>query len=171
MRRPSRTLLTATAAALSAALLVLLLAVTLDQRGMLSGTLLGDFILVRVQGFHYAIVGIGFALAALSTANGRLGSLVERRHEIGVLKAVGWRSVSVAHLFVLEGLLVGLTGGLVGALVGCGAGLLLYRQLSVAWVPTALIAMGVAGLVGALAALYPARLAAQVPPAEALRYE
>lgn len=171
MRRPARTLLTATASALSAALLVLLLAVTLGQRGMLSGTLLGEFILVRVQGFHYAIVGIGFALAALSTANGLLGSIVERRHEIGILKAVGWRSLSVARLFVLEGLLVGLAGGLVGALLGCGAGLYLYKALSPAWAAMAAAGMGVAGLVGAVAALYPARLAARVPPAEALRYE
>jgi len=171
MRRPARTLLTATASALSAALLVLLLAVTLGQRGMLSGTLLGEFILVRVQGFHYAIVGIGFALAALSTANGLLGSIVERRHEIGILKAVGWRSLSVARLFVLEGLLVGLAGGLVGALLGCGAGLYLHKALSPAWAAMAAAGMGVAGLVGAVAALYPARLAARVPPAEALRYE
>jgi ABC-type antimicrobial peptide transport system permease subunit len=96
---------------------------------------------------------------------------MERRHEIGVLKAVGWRSLSVARLFVLEGLLVGLAGGLVGALLGCGAGLHLYKALSPTWAAMAAAGMGVAGLVGALAALYPARLAARVPPAEALRYE
>ncbi len=171
VRRPARTLLTVIGSALSAALLVLLLAVTIDQRGMLSGTLLGEFILVRVDRFHYAIVGIGFGLAALATANGLLGGIIERRREIGVLKAIGWRTTFVARLFVLEGILLGLAGGVVGALLGGGAFSYLYRTLSPTLALVALVGAGVAGLVGGLAALYPAFVAARVPPAEAVRYD
>lgn len=129
-RRSVRSLLTGIASSLSAGLLVLLLGVTLQQRGMLGGTLLGEFILVSVERFHYAIVGIGFALAALSTFNGLLNSILERRREIGVLKAIGWRTVSVVRLFILQGLLLGMAGGLLGALAGVLAYFYLYRSIS-----------------------------------------
>ncbi|HEY4691674.1 MAG TPA: FtsX-like permease family protein [Anaerolineae bacterium] len=171
MRRPGRALLTGLTATLSAALLVLLLAATLDQRGMLSGTLLGEFLLVRIERFHYATAGIGLVLAALSTANGLLGSIVERRREIGVLKATGWRTRTVAGLFVREGTLLGLAGGALGALLGSLAYLYLYQSVSPGLTLAILVGAGVPGLVGALAALYPAQVAAEVPPTEALRYE
>lgn len=170
-RRRVRSVLTGMGSALSAALLTLLLGVTLQQRGMLGGTLLGEFILVNVQGYHYAIVGIGLGLAFLSTFNGLLGSILERRREIGVLKAMGWRTVSVARLFILQGLLLGIVGGFVGALVGGLVYLYLYRSVSSGLLLAILCGLILPGLVGALAALYPARLAARVPPAEAVRYE
>lgn len=170
-RRSVRSVLTGIASALSAGLLTLLLGVTLQQRGMLGGTLLGEFILVDVERFHYAIVLIGFGLAALSTFNGLLNSILERRREIGVLKAIGWRTASVARLFILQGLLLGITGGALGALAGLLAYFYLYRSVSSALALVILLGISVPGLVGALAAIYPARLAARVPPAEAVRYE
>lgn len=169
-RRPGRALLTALGAAVSAALLTLLLAVALDQRGFLSGTLLGEFVLQRIEPYHYAIAGIGFALAALSILNGQLMSVLERRREVGVMKAIGWRTRSVAAQFVLEGALLAAVGGAAGAAVGLAIFWALYRSLP-ASPAVGLLPPLAAGLVGALAALYPARLAARVPPAQAVRYE
>jgi putative ABC transport system permease protein len=170
-RRWSRSALGALTAALSAALLVLMLGVTVDRQGAMSGTLLGEFILVRIEGYHYAIVGIGFGLAALSLANSLLAGVLERRREIGVLKAVGWHTVTVARLFLLEGGLLGLLGGLAGAMLGLAifAGLYETVSLSLGWIGLVGVLTPVA--VGALAALYPARVAARIPPAEAVRYE
>lgn len=170
-RRRVRSIFTGMGSALSAALLTLLLGVTLQQRGMLGGTLLGEFILVNVQGYHYAIVGIGLGLAFLSAFNGLLGSILERRREIGVLKAIGWHTVLVARMFILQGILLGMVGGAVGALVGGLAYLYLYRSVSMDLVLAILSSVSLPGLVGALAAVYPAWLAAKTPPAEAVRYE
>lgn len=170
-RRTVRSLLTGLGSALSAGLLTLLLGVTLQQRGMLNGTLLGEFILVNVEGYHYAIVGIGLGLAFLSTFNGLLGSILERRREIGVLKAVGWRTDSVARLFIAQGIILGIVGGSVGALAGTLTFFYLYQSISADMTVAILLGISLPGLVGALAALYPARLAANVPPAEAVRYE
>jgi hypothetical protein len=171
LRRAGRTLLAGLTAVLSAWLLVLLVAVLLEQRGMLGGTLLGEFILVRVQGFHYAIVGIGFGLAAFSTANSLLAGVLERRREIGALKAMGWRTGAVMGIFVLEGALLGLGGGTMGALLGSLTFVYLYRTIVPGLTLAMLVGISVPGLVGALAALYPARVAARVPPAESVRYE
>ncbi len=170
-RRSVRSILTGLGSALSAGLLTLLLGVTLQQRGMLNGTLLGEFILVNVEGYHYAIVGIGLGLAFLSTFNGLLGSILERRREIGVLKAIGWRTTSVARLFIAQGIILGIVGGSVGALAGTLAFFYLYQSISADMMVAILLGISLPGLVGALAALYPARLAANVPPAEAVRYE
>jgi putative ABC transport system permease protein len=170
-RRWSRSALGGLTAMLSAALLVLMLAVTVDRQGAMSGTLLGEFILVRIESYHYAIVAIGFGLAALSLANSLLAGVLERGREIGVLKAVGWRTATVARLFVAEGTLLGLLGGLAGAALGLALFAGLYQSVpaSLGWIA----AVGVLAplLVGALAALYPARVAARIPPAEAVRYE
>jgi hypothetical protein len=170
-RRWSRSALGGLTAMLSAGLLVLMLAVTVDRQGAISGTLLGEFILVRIESYHYAIVAIGFGLAALSLANSLLAGVLERRREIGVLKAVGWRTPTVARLFVLEGVLLGLLGGLGGAALGLATFVGVYETFSpsLGWIT--LVGVLTPAIVGALAALYPARVAARVLPAEAVRYE
>ncbi len=48
------------------------------------------------------------------------GLVSERRREIGVMKAVGWRSRDVIRVFMGEILLLGLFGGLLGIVLGSG---------------------------------------------------
>jgi putative ABC transport system permease protein len=58
----------------------------------------------------------GMALAWVALA----GLITERRREIGVMKALGWRSRDVIHVFLGEILLLGLLGGLLGIALGSG---------------------------------------------------
>ena len=170
-RRRARLGLALAAVAVAGGLVTLFGVATLGTRGYLSGTLLGEYLLLHIEGYHYGMAAVVLGVAALAVADALIDEVLARRREIGVLKAVGWRDRQVAGLFVREGLLLGLAGGVLGWLVGLAAYGLLYRGLPAqAWWVT-LPALGVPVLVGAVAAWYPARQAARVPPAEAVRYE
>ncbi len=170
-RRWSRSLLAGMTAALCAGLLVVLVGVVVDRAGYLSGTLLGEYILVKVGGYHWMLVGVGFGLAAAGMGNALLAGVVERRREIGVLKAMGWRTGEVAKLFLMEGAVLGFVGGLVGVVLGVVAYLVLYQGVRVGLLWAALSGLGVTGIVGLVSAVYPAWVAARVTPAEAMRGE
>ncbi len=170
-RRWERTLLLALIVVFSTALGVLFLEATLHTKGYLRGTLLGDYILLHVEWYHYSMVAVSFLVAALAMADAAVVEVAERRREIGVLKAVGWRDGAVGRLFLYEGVVLGAMGGVVGTVLG-----LLTFALSYGAVPGALVPVSLAGIVtpaavSLLAILYPARAAAGVPPAEAVRYE
>jgi len=155
----------------SAGLLTLFGAATLGMRGYLSGTLLGEYLLLRIEGYHYGMVMVVFIVAAFAMTDVMILETLERRREIGVLKALGWRTGAVARLFLLEGAVLGLLGGLAGTALGLAVYLGLYRSVGVGLVWAVLAGLGVPTLVGVLAAVYPARVAAAVAPAEAVRGE
>ena len=126
-------------------------------------------------------------VAALGITNTLVMSVLERTHEIGVMKAVGARDGHVLGLFLVEGALIGLLGGCLGLLFGWLASfpgeafaLSVVKRQGELHPDQALFAfplwlvLGVplfATLVTTLAALYPARRAARVNPIEALRHE
>ncbi|MDY7078177.1 MAG: ABC transporter permease [Chloroflexota bacterium] len=171
LRRRTRAVLMILTMTLATALLTVLLVGSLGLRGYLSATLLGEYLVLRIEGHHYLMAGVCLLVAGLTTADALLVSALERRREIGILKAVGWRTEAVARLFVVEGMLLGLAGGVMGWLAGLAVyGLLYWGLPTQAWWVT-LPALGMPVLVGALAAWYPARQAARMPPAEAVRYE
>ncbi len=171
VRRRTRTLLSLLAAALSTALLVILLGVLVDRHSYLSGTLLGEYILVQVEGYHYALLGIGFTLAAFAFAEHLLAGVLERQREIGTLKALGWQTLTIAELFLLEGGGLGLMGGAAGSVLGLLAFWGLYRTISLRLLGIAFLGGGLSGLIGVVAAVYPARVAAAVSPAAVMRGE
>lgn len=171
LRRRIRTYLTALTIALGTALLAAFLTGTMALRGYLSGSLLGDYVILRVEPLHYVMAAVTLLVAGITTAESLLVSALERRREIGVLKAIGWRGSQVLRLFLLEGLTLGLIGGLVGVATG---GLLmfgLYGGGSATWIPFLVGSLAVPLLVGLAAAAVPGCLAARTPPAQAVRYE
>jgi cell division protein FtsX len=171
LRRRMRSLLVAGVMGAGAGMLALLVSLLAGMRGYLALTLLGRYILVRVSGYHWGMVGVMMAVGALATADVLLAGVLERRREIGVLKALGWRTGAVARLFLLEGAVLGLLGGLAGTALGLAVYLGLYRSVGIGLLWAVLAGLGVPTLVGVLAAAYPARVAAAVAPAEAVRGE
>jgi putative ABC transport system permease protein len=128
---------------------------------------------------------LALAVATLGIINTLVMAILERRREIGILKALGAADKDVRDLFFVEAGVMGLFGGALGAALGwmigqaitVGSNFYLSRQglpsahvFSVPWW-LVLAAVGFAVLVSLVAGLYPAMRAARLNPVEALRYE
>jgi len=128
---------------------------------------------------------LALAVATLGIVNTLVMAILERRREIGVLKALGAADSDVKQLFFVEAGVMGLAGGVLGVLLGWLIGqaltfatnVYLKRQelpgVQISSVPLWLIAgaIGFAVLVSLIAGLYPASRAAKLNPVDALRYE
>jgi putative ABC transport system permease protein len=130
-----------------------------------------------INAFLIGIGSISLVVAGVSILNVMLMSTVERRGEIGVLRAVGVQKMDVVRMILSEAALLGGVGGLGGAVLSILAGLVLnWFVLSdplVTFRPVNLLYVGVAVFFGiatsVLSGLYPAWKAANEPPVEALR--
>ncbi|MFW5911699.1 MAG: ABC transporter permease [Halolamina sp.] len=129
---------------------------------------------------NLALIGIGsisLVVAAVSILNVMLMSTIERRGEIGVLRAVGIRRGEVLRMILAEACFLGVIGGAVGAVVALGVGLLLNEVLfgdptlvfQWASVQYLLLGFGFAVVASLLSGLYPAWKAANERPVETLR--
>lgn len=137
----------------------------------------------------YAFLGIFGSLALMVASIGIVNTLVmailERRREIGIMKAIGASDGDVKKLFFAEAGAMGILGGLVGVALGwaigevinLGTNVYLRRQSlppehfwSVPWwlVGGAIL---FAFVVSMVSGLYPAGRAARLDPVQALRYE
>jgi putative ABC transport system permease protein len=128
---------------------------------------------------------LALAVASLGIINTLVMAILERRREIGVLKALGAEDRDVRQLFFAEAGVMGLAGGLFGVLLGWAIGraiqfatmIYLKRQgmnppniWSVPWW-LVLGAIVFAVVVSLASGIYPASRAARLDPVEALRYE
>jgi putative ABC transport system permease protein len=131
-----------------------------------------------IQGFMG--LGLVVGVAALGVISAR--AVVERRQQIGVMRAIGFRERMVQAAFLLESSFVALTAIVVGTTLGL---LLAWNiiadtrrqdpswenlQLVVPWLNLAVIFL-VVYAVAILATLAPAVRASRIRPAEALRYQ
>jgi putative ABC transport system permease protein len=127
------------------------------------------------RSFTLLAVGLGavaLLVGGVGIANVMVVSVLERRREIGVRRALGASRTSIGGQFLIESVLLSLLGGAAGVVLGvaltwafaAGQG----WAVTVPWLPV------LAGLlcslaVGSVVGLYPALRAARVPPTEALR--
>ncbi len=130
-------------------------------------------------------------IAALVILNTMLMAVVERTHEIGIIKSMGMRNGGVVALILVEATYIGLLGVFIGGLIGSGLSLLAQNtglnftrmmekmEFEIAFFSPIIYPKFTLGiLAGAaifclattlFAAIYPARKASQMEPVDALR--
>lgn len=128
---------------------------------------------------------LALAVASIGIVNTLVMAILERRREIGIMKAIGASDADVKGLFFAEAGMMGVLGGAVGVALGwtigrvinLGANVYLKRQNfppeQIWFVPWWLVigAIAFAIIVSLLSGLYPASRAARLDPIQALRYE
>jgi putative ABC transport system permease protein len=115
---------------------------------------------------------VALLVGGIGIANVMVISVLERRSEIGLRRALGATKRHIKAQFLTESLLLSAGGGLVGVVLGClvTAGYAISQGWSIAVPTIALVGGMVAALViGAVAGLYPAMRAARLAPTDALR--
>ncbi|MBN2097160.1 MAG: lipoprotein-releasing ABC transporter permease subunit [Candidatus Omnitrophica bacterium] len=134
----------------------------------------------------FVIVALVVLVACFNIASILIMLVMEKTKDIGILKAIGASNKAIKKIFTLEGLIIGLSGTALGA----AGGILLCRLLAryefihlprdiyyietlpvqMRWIDSLIIVSG-AVLIALLATIYPAHQAAQLNPADTLRYE
>ena len=127
----------------------------------------------------FMALGLVVGIAALGVVSTR--AVVERRQQIGVLRAIGYRRGMIQLSFLMESSFVSLLGIAIGATLGITLGYQAYTDIreeeaigtirfAVPWVQVGVI-LGLTYVFSLLATFLPARQASRIYPAEALRYE
>jgi len=138
-----------------------------------------------LDGFLAIFGSLALAVASIGIVNTLVMAILERRREIGIMKAIGASDADVRGLFFAEAGAMGLVGGAVGVTLGWALGRLINFGMNIylerqhfpsaqiwsvpLWLVLSAIAFSI--VVSLLAGLYPASRAARLDPVQALRYE
>jgi putative ABC transport system permease protein len=119
-----------------------------------------------------AITALSLIVGGIVLMNLMLLSVTERRHEIGLRRALGGRRCDILLQFLFESIVLTSAGGLAGLVLGIGAAVVVGKATTnatvLSWEPLAL-AVAISLLLGLIFGLFPARRASRMPPVQALR--
>lgn len=123
----------------------------------------------------YALLALAVIVAVLGIINTLALNVIERRQEIGMLRAVGVTRGQVRRMITLEAVQISLYGAVVGVIVGLALGWAFLKVLSGEGLDTIAVPWGqvvvmvvASGVIGVLAAVWPAMRASRTPPLEAI---
>jgi putative ABC transport system permease protein len=127
------------------------------------------------EGLLEGFLGLGLVVGIAGLGIISIRSVAERRQEIGILRALGFKRRMILAVFVLENSYISLLGILIGILLGIDVGYAFAASPNsgltfvVPW-QQILEIVGLAYALSMLATIGSARRAARIPPAEAIRY-
>jgi lipoprotein-releasing system permease protein len=134
----------------------------------------------------FIVLSLIIAVAAFNIISTLIMVVIEKRKDIGILKSMGSTSESIMKIFMFEGLVVGVVGTILGSILGFSLcwvqetfkivtlppEIYFINSLPIDMRPWDFILVGTAAMgITFLAALYPAKRAADLTPVEAIRYE
>ncbi|WP_048057864.1 ABC transporter permease [Methanothermococcus okinawensis] len=146
---------------------------TAEQMAKSIGSILGVLTM-----FVAGVAGISLLVGAIGISNTMHMSILERRKDIGILKALGAETTTILSIFVFEAGFLGLLGGIVGLIIG----LIIAKSVEIvahnmgygmiqAWISWELI-VGVlvfSFIIGVISGYFPARSGAKLNPIDTLR--
>jgi putative ABC transport system permease protein len=126
----------------------------------------------------YALLGLSVVIAIFGVVNTLALSIIERTREIGMLRAVGTLRGQVRTMIRWESIVISFFGAFTGVVLGLILGISLQRlleddgitELAIPWALIAIVLLATA-VVGVLAAVWPARRAANLDVLAAIRTE
>ena len=126
--------------------------------------------------FTFGIAGISAVVGGLGVMNTMIMSVMERKREIGIMKAIGATNRFILTQILLESVIITLIGGVMGLILGSlGSFSLRFISENLAHAAvTPQLALGsllFAIILGLFGGFYPAWKAAKLDPIEAIRYE
>jgi ABC-type antimicrobial peptide transport system permease subunit len=119
-----------------------------------------------------AIAGTSLMIGGVGIMNIMLVTISERTKEIGIRRALGARRRHILEQFVIEAAVISAVGGLAGVVIGLTAPFVVSHFIGLPVVlrpESAVGAFAIAVAIGVIFGVYPARKAAMLDPAEALR--
>lgn len=128
-----------------------------------------------------ALAGISLLVGAVGITNTMYTSVLERTRQIGIMKAVGASSDAILSVFLIESGVMGLVGGLIGIVLGISSAYAIgvvssllgihgiFSFVSIDFFGVFAV-LAITLVTGIIAGILPARQAARLEPAEALRY-
>jgi putative ABC transport system permease protein len=135
-------------------------------------------VLGGVEAFIIIIASMSILVGAVGIVNTMTTSVLERRKEIGTMKAIGARNSQIFMQFLIESGMLGLAGGFIGVVLGIAIGVVGVLGIN-SWIGAditpsidfILVGSALIGsfLIGAIAGIVPAMNAARQNPVEALR--
>ncbi len=132
-------------------------------------------VLGKLEQMMMLLTIVMLAASALGVMATMTTSVVERKKEIGMMKAIGAENKKIASLFLCEALIIGVLGGILGYIVGIifaqFIGMSVFNSAITPRISVFPIALGISVGVSSLASILPVRKAVKIEPARVLRGE